>query len=338
MGGSMRRLPVMVLLCVACSTSNPISIDQLGVEGAKEVCEFQTRCGNARDLAACLSVLSSGPTSVSATVLAGVKAGRIKYDGNLARDCVDALSSRSCDITTASYHGYPQACLSTFQGTLHSGATCANSGECISQSCDMPACNMACCTGTCQGDDPPVLAKAGASCAINLCEPEAFCDLTSMTCMPLKKLGESCPRGFTCAEGLYCLGSTKTCGPLPKLGEPCGNNGCRDRGATCSATTGTCVKVGVLGDPCTQSGEECSDLYVCDANNQCSAGIALGAPCKMFEQCANAEAFCDIPDNATMGVCTAPKPNGASCRGHFDCASDVCDPASSTCVADVPCD
>jgi hypothetical protein len=146
------------------------------------------------------------------------------------------------------------------------------------------------------------------------------------------------PEGLLLCGGALLPGSTKTCGILPKLGEPCGDNGCRDRGATCSTTTGACVKVGLPGDPCTPGGEDCSETYVCDANNQCSAGIALGAPCMMFEQCANANTFCDIPDNATMGVCTAPKPNGASCRSHFNCASDVCDPASNTCMVDVPCD
>src|SRR5882724_7031939 len=238
MGGFMRSLMVMVLLCAACSASNPVSIDELGAQGAQSVCEFQAKCGEAKDVAACLSVHWSGPTSTSATVLAAIKAGRIKYDGDLARRCLDELGSRSCDVTTVSYHSYPEACLSVFQGTLHSGAACADSGECLSQHCAIPACNMACCSGTCQGDDPPVLGKVGASCATNFfCEAQAFCESTSLTCVALKRLGESCTDGFSCADGLYCLHSTKTCGPLPGLGEPCTNDGCRDRGARCSATT-----------------------------------------------------------------------------------------------------
>lgn len=341
----MRRLMVMGLLCAACSASNPgppgspVPIDEIGAQGAEEVCEFQARCGGAQDVAACLSVHFAGPTVTSATVLAGVKAGRIKYDGDLARECFDALGSRSCDVTTASYHGYPEVCLSVFRGTLHGGETCADSAECISQRCEVPACNMACCTGTCQGNDPPVLAKVGASCATNLCVPQAFCDSASMTCMALKSLGESCSQdeSFSCAEGLYCLSSSMTCGSLPGSGEHCNNDGCRERGQTCSATTRTCVNLGLPGDPC-ESSEDCSILYVCGADKQCSAGIALGAPCMKTDQCANAGAFCDVPDNATMGTCMAPKPNGASCHRAFDCASNVCEPASLTCVADVACD
>ena len=132
--------------------------------------------------------------------------------------------------------------------------------------------------------------------------------------------------------------TTKTCGFLPGLGEPCTNDGCREVGLTCSETSKTCVKEGLLGDPCGAGAAECSDLYVCDASNRCSAGIPLGGACVMFDRCADPDAFCDVPANATMGTCTAPKPNGASCRTHFDCASDVCDPTSNTCVADMPCD
>ncbi len=334
----MRSLMMMVLLCGACSANNPVSIEEFADQNSNAVCEFQTKCGEAKDVAACRAVHSAGPSFTSATVLAGVKAGRIKYDGDLARKCLDELGSRSCDVTTASYHGYPEACVSVFQGTLHGGAACAVGGECISQRCEIPACNMSCCTGTCQGDDPPVLAKVGASCATNLCEGEAFCELASMTCVALKHLGETCKEAFSCADGLYCLNSTKTCGPLPGLGEPCPDGGCRDRGAHCSAATKTCVKVGLPGDPCSLAEDDCSDLYVCGPNNQCYAGISLGAPCMMFQQCADAGAFCDIPANATMGTCTAPKPDGASCRTQLDCASNVCDPASKTCVADVSCD
>lgn len=227
------------------------------------------------------------------------------------------------------------------QGTLHAGAACATDAECISQNCQIPACNLTCCTGTCQGDTPPVLAKLGESCAnFPICDPEAFCDPASMMCVALKGLGESCTvGGIPCADGLYCLNSTtKTCGFLPGLGEPCTNDGCREVGLTCSETSKTCVKEGLLGDPCGAGAAECSDLYVCDASNRCSAGIPLGGACVMFDRCADPDAFCDVPANATMGTCTAPKPNGASCRTHFDCASDVCDPTSNTCVADMPCD
>jgi hypothetical protein len=328
---------VMVLVSAACGASSPISIDEYAARGAQTVCEFQVKCGGARDMTDCLSVHFAGPTVTSATLVEAVKAGRARYDGDVARDCFDALGSRSCNVTTASYHSFPEVCLHVFQGTLHGGATCADGAECISGTCDIPACNMACCTGTCRGDEAPALASIGASCAINFCRPDAFCDLTSNTCLALKHLGESCqPPSYSCVEGLSC-GSTKTCTPPAGPGEPCVAPGCRERGTRCSATTGTCVPVGLPGDPCSED-DDCSILYVCGANNQCSAGIALGAPCKKFDQCADAGAFCDVPDNAAIGTCTAPKPNGASCHGPFDCASNVCDPASGTCVVDVPCD
>lgn len=336
-GGFMRSLMVMVLLCAACSASNPgppVPIDEIVEQNNEAGCAHLAKCGQVEDLTACLLVNTFDP--LPATLLAGIKAGRIKYDGALARQCFDSIGSRSCDETTASYRGTSEACLAVFQGTLHSGAVCANGAECISGNCEIPACNMACCTGTCQGDDPPRLAKIGESCAINLCEAEADCDSTSMMCVALKSLGETCPVGLSCADGLACLVSSQTCGPLPGPGEPC-TDGCRDLGLHCSATTRMCVKDGLLGDPCS-SHEDCAYFYVCGANNQCSAGLALGAPCVMSEHCAGSGAFCDIPANATMGTCTAPKPDGASCHTKFECASEVCDPVSKTCVADVPCD
>jgi hypothetical protein len=335
----MRKLMVVAWLCAACSGSNPVSFDDFAEQSKRSACEFQVRCGLIKDdLTACLSGNTAGRTRVSATEQAAVKAGRIKYDGDQARTCLDALSSRSCDVTTASYRGYPEACLSALRGTSHSGAPCADSAECISQSCEIPACGMACCTGTCRGDDAPIVAKIGASCATNLCDQDAFCDPASMMCVVLKRLGESCEDGFSCADGLYCLPSSNTCGSLPGPGERCDRDGCRERGQHCSTTTKTCVNVGLLDDPCS-SGEDCSPFYVCGANRQCSEGIALGAPCTRSDRCAGAElAFCDIPDNATMGTCTMPKPDGASCHVEYECVSGVCDPISKTCVADQVCD
>jgi len=334
----MRSFMVMVLLCAACSASNPgppVPFDEFVVQNNEAACEHLVKCGEAEDVAACLLVNKFGPRS--ATEVAAVKAGRIKYDGGLARACFDAIASRSCDETTASYREAPEACLAFFQGTLHGGAACADSAECISQDCEIPACNMACCTGTCHGySAPELLGKIGESCSARPCATEAYCDAASLTCQALKHLGETCPLGLSCADGLACLVPSKTCGVLPGLGEPC-VNGCRELGLHCSTTTGTCVKNGLPGDPCSED-DDCSYLYVCGADKQCTTGIALGAPCTMFDHCAEWDAFCDVPDNATMGTCTAPKPDGASCRTQFDCASNVCDPASQTCVADVPCD
>jgi hypothetical protein len=331
---------VMAALCAACSASDPapVPLEDFIARDLQARCEFQVKCGGAADMDACAAHLTSG--SLSATELAGLQAGRIQYDGKQARACFDAIAARSCEVSTASYELSPAACLKMFHGSLHGGASCADSMECISQNCVKPSCQEACCTGTCQGDAPPALANIGESCAFNECAQGGFCDSTQ-TCAPAKRSGEACDPDavLPCGEGLSCLLSSKQCGRRPGLGEPCNDDGCRDLYAHCSPTTGTCVMEGVLGDPCTLGAvDQCTRLYVCGPDHRCSAGLALGAPCGKFDRCAGPGAFCDIADNATMGVCTGPKANSGSCHQDFDCASNVCDPASKTCVADVPCD
>jgi len=332
---------VMAALCAACSASDPtpIALQDFFARDLQARCEFQVKCGGASDMDACAAYLTTG--ALSATELEGLQAARIEYDGAQARACVDAFAARSCDKTTASYQLTPAACLKVFRGSLHAGASCADSMECISQSCVKPSCQQACCAGTCQGDDPPALAKIGESCALINCAQGGFCDATQ-TCVPVKRSGESCDVDalLPCGDGLACLRSSKRCGPLPGLGERCSDDGCRNLYAHCSPSTGTCVMEGVLGDPCTFGAvDQCTLLYVCSRDQTCSAGHPLGAPCiASYDRCAGPGAFCDIADSATMGVCTMPKPDGAPCQLSFHCASNVCDPASKTCVADIPCD
>jgi hypothetical protein len=155
------------------------------------------------------------------------------------------------------------------------------------------------------------------------------------TCVALKPSGAACQRSIECGYGLDCLFPDGRCGSLPQLGESC-TGACRDAGTTCSAASRICVKVGLEGAACSSTAD-CSQLYVCNSSKQCSAGIALGDPCTASQRCADPGAFCDVPLDAAMGTCVAPKPEDAPCQFDEQCASDVCDPASHACVADVPC-
>ncbi|HSS00981.1 MAG TPA: hypothetical protein VLM79_28185 [Kofleriaceae bacterium] len=265
--------------------------------------------------------------------------GKAKFDGGKAKSCVDKIAGASCDLTDEVQRGLsllnpralPEACGQAFTGTLHAGEVCTSSAECISQICQGPSCDHACCPGTCTGDAAPAIAKLGESCAQARCASGSFC--LANTCTALKPAGSACGDFEECEYGAACISGA--CIKLPHSGESC-TNFCTDFGAICDPTTKKCVSVALGGETCRGQGfqSDCSSLYSCDAG-RCSAGLALGATCTVMDICADFRAFCDIPDNADQGTCVLPKANGGSCLFSSDCDSAFCDIQMFVC-ADAP--
>jgi hypothetical protein len=287
-------------------------------------------CGALGDVDDCAAISLGNGFRVPASLPPAVEAGKIAFDSGGAQGCIDAFADRSCDVTSESNRTLPDACFAALTGAQHDGAACAFDGECVSQTCDLGACTMACCQGTCVGDTAPAIAKVGESCDPGRCEATAYCDGDTGMCIARRGSGGACTLIDECKFGLDC-DPTGTCGTLPKLGDSC-TGACRDEGTTCSPTTRLCVEVATLGEPCVMS-SDCSTFYVCDTTKHCSAGLALGASCTSAQRCAGPDAFCDVPLDADTGTCTLPKPIGGACVAGPNCESRTCDRQTGACIA-----
>jgi len=344
-----KLLVVLTLALTACGGGGSLSIEEFPQELRDAYCSDLVRCGVVKDLATCQKESLGGfelDFRLNASDLGVFDSGKAKFDGGKAKSCVDQIASASCDLTDEVQRGLsllldralPESCGQAFTGTLHAGEVCTSSAECISQLCQGPSCDHACCTGTCVGDAAPAIAKAGESCAQRQrCASGTFCNAANTTCTALKAAGSACSSQEECDYGTACLrsGTANMCIKLPHSGETC-TDFCTDFGAICDPTTKKCIDVVLGGEACRGQGNasDCSALYSCDAG-RCSAGLALGATCTVNDVCADFRAFCDVPDTADLGTCVLPKANSGTCLFNSDCESAFCDPQTFVC-ADAP--
>jgi len=306
-------------------------------------CSHLQTCGVVESVDACLKIntgfdfaINGLDLRLSASRRAAIAEGVVRYDGENAKHCLDALgASRGCDPTTEISRVRPDECLAIFTGTLHGDDACARNDECISRQCDVPECEDACCTGACVGDEPPARAQLGEACDVAQCDNGLFCDVDTAICIALKPQGGFCVSIAECRFGLYCNQAGECVGNLPTLGEAC-SGPCRDEGTQCSNSSRTCVKVGLIGAACEMS-SDCSPFYVCDATRHCSAGAPIGAGCSADQRCADAGAFCEIPGGEVMGVCAPLKADGEVCDSPNACQSGACDTMTRQCIPEPIC-
>lgn len=334
----MRALAAMIALLSACgdNLAGPVAADDYPAAVREAVCRLLTRCGDVEGFDTCMTTNLRLTIAFTASELAAIRAGTIVYSGATVRACVDGIAGASCDVTTPTGRSFPDACQAFLTGTQHDGDACAFDEECLSRSCVLPDCSMACCQGKCHGETPPARAGLGESCASAGCVAGAFCDPQDQRCVAPGAAGGACGARAGCQYGLDCIDGR--CAAPPVIGQPC-TSACRDRGSTCSSTTHTCVAVGLVGAPCGigANPSDCAPEYVCDRTGHCSAGIALGAPCGAGEQCADDRAACDTPPDQLTGVCGLPKPDGSPCARDAVCDSLHCDPFTTRCTPEPVC-
>lgn len=288
------------------------------VEASEDaICDYFVRCGLFATEVDCHAYLDRNSID-DPNVEAALDAGKVVYDEGAAQDCVNSLSSLSCD-RTALFGDELEICSGVYTGTLAEGAACGFSGECISDNCVKGTCTMACCLGTC--GPARTLPGLGQPCTA-LCENDAYCGADSICHTPLL-YGAPCDTFDSCASGLYCSTTLGTCEFLPHVGEACDAfGGCAELGVNC--VSGTCTAAGLPGDPCTNN-SQCSTFYTCNGS-QCALHPTLGMPCT--SQCSDAS-WC----NETTGRCEAQKANGMACTFNDECATHFC---SLQICSDVP--
>lgn len=333
---------IVVTCCGGCGGGS-VALDDYATATLGAYCSHLATCGAIESVDACRKIntgfdftINGLDLRLTASRRAAIDEGKLSYDGENAKRCLDALgATRGCDPTIELSRVRPDECIEIFNGRLHGDEPCALDDECISRQCEVPACEDACCAGACVGDTPPVRAQLGEACDVAQCDNGLFCDEGTATCVALKSQGGFCVSIAECQFGLYCNQAGECVGNLPTLGEAC-SGPCRDEGTQCSNTSRTCVKVGLIGAACDMS-SDCAPFYVCDASKHCGAGAPIGAACSVSDRCADVGAFCDIPGGEVMGTCAPLKANGEICDAGTACQSGACDTTARQCIPEPVC-
>jgi len=269
-------------------------------------------------------------------------AGRMKFDGDGAAECMTRVASLGCVLFDGRRLPPEEFCPLVFQGQVKPGGACYEDisllSECeLGSRCDMPSDCPGTCVAlgvkddTCIWDDDCQVglgcnpftsacspnAAPGAECGGAVwgsCPPGYYCDETGATAAcTLKKFSGDCSFDEMCALGWKCLGGT--CTAVNKLGDPCkpGSNQCDVQVGWCSAD-GKCTEHAREGEPC--------GTVVAGENTLCTAG------------------WCDAPEPGKPGMCRKARAFGDDCTTSAECAPfiSVCDAASNTCaeICEVP--
>ena len=331
---------VLVCFVVSACGSSSVSFSDYPDSFRDAYCRYLARCGVFPDASTCEHANTDLDLFIDASAQAAVDMGKVIFDGETAQKCLDQFGAQTCDTTDESGRAFPAACDQIIHGTVDAGGACAFSEECTSGMCDIPACSMACCIGTCIGDAPPAPGGPGTACNTSSdCTNDSFCDfsLNMPVCTALRAAGETCHATTECAYGLGCAGTTTfTCKTLPTLGEPCPDRVCRDAGNYCNGD-GVCAKLGLAGDACA-SAEDCSPAYPCDFTTmKCTQGPRTGEACDADHRCFDADTFCDTA--AASPTCVKRRPDGGTCQSNSQCESHYCDDSGSaaTCAEEAVC-
>jgi hypothetical protein len=249
----------------ATDNSGPIPIEMLADTQFKALCDYLVRCQVFEDGATCRSAL--GAQISTPNLIEAVKAGKVRYDGAKARQCVDAVAANTCERARAfSFRDAPQVCNEVFTGTIAGSAACFLNEECVSGICNIPSCNMACCPGTCAGNTPPGRPAIGQPCTSRDHCVDGYCPSSpNAMCTAYKPLGLQCANSDECMPGLSCLpGSADPAmmfcrAPMPTLGACSVTAECATLADTCRA--GKCQTGGLTGTVC-MGADQCQLQHV----------------------------------------------------------------------------
>jgi hypothetical protein len=310
---------------VGCSSGGGSVPDDYPERVRDAYCDYYARCGVFHSADECAASNYVPMLALDPSQREAIARGTVQFDAARAESCLDNIASLPCDDSNESiFVARTHVCDLVLAGTVDNGGACAFDLECRSQRCGVPACEDACCIGTCFGEAVGEVAAQGAACSSHTpCAEGLYCS-DAKICVAQAFMGE-CNSNLACMDGTACL--DHECRPLPALGEPC-DLLCLDIAATyCSLDSHTCVRYGALGDACSPTAR-CLNVYQCDATQHCALSpIAIGAPCFINDACAGDGGFCDL-----TGHCSLPKAEGQRCGANEECASSTCARATSTCV------
>ena len=153
-----------------------------------------------------------------------IAAGRLTYDADRARACVDGMLNTPC-LDGDFSNEVLAACYAALHGTAQKGAACSFTYECAVGLCQLS--DEGTCPGTCPTTE--LVAGLGDSCS-NFrnpkCDVRAGLRCSGGTCVQPADQGASCIDNSGCKSGLLCIykddgAETGTCSPLAKQGSGC---------------------------------------------------------------------------------------------------------------------
>jgi hypothetical protein len=286
--------------------------------------------------------------------VAGIQAGRARFDGALAASCLETQRSLLASCPQMGF--FPgtdlAVCGAVVTPLVPVGGAChtiydANLGaECQGEAFCGTMLRSGACEGVCTAR-VPVDGDCDTSRDLR-CTKTAVCRTLDHRCVaipPPGGAGAPCSTGFggrDCADGLHCGSGTGVCTPTIASG-PCSYDvDCapqtRCERASSSPNT-TCVPIKKVGDDCTVGSYDCAVAHRCDATEHCTDVILpIGAKCyhAAYEEprCV-ATAYCDA-DASNAGTCRAKKAAGEDCTyldgNQCDGNGGHCDQTSLKCV------
>lgn len=210
----------------------------------------------------------------------GIAAGRIRYDGDLARGCADGIRAAPC-----LRDGLPDAvqadCLAAVTGTVAAGAACSGLFECASGLCvpDAP--------GACPARCPTVLGK-GAVCQLRVgpeCDARQSLLCIQGQCRPPGRAGDGCDSDLDCDSEHVCAAGR--CAPLLGEGTACDGDAACQVGLACIGER--CVHRAGEGQPCATTLDEvdaafrfagCAEGLICRGAGLTDAGAPVAGTCR----------------------------------------------------------
>jgi hypothetical protein len=295
----------------ACNTTSSIDLEHLPAALVEEQCEAAVHCGTYPDQATCQAVMAMDVSM--AALMADVSAGTVKYDGQSASVCVNAIERQMgmCQRSAQGRLVLPPACDNMFTGTIADGGACLNDQQCVSATCDRSACasTNACCPGACVAPVSAVGTTAvGVACGTNGdCVEGAFCATgrAASVCTALLAAGQPCDDSTQCVLGTACIVTPSSNGALqcaspPGQGDPCAAPGsCNSPKDFCDPASSTCQPRLDVGAACDPAAAGCVAYAYCGAGGTCVARGAVGAACD-------------------------PAPAASTCLAGLSCAGGTC--------------
>lgn len=344
----------LVLLATACGKTpdetnqtpapTPIAAEKFSEEYALALCTRSQTCGNLAPYLVEQCKAEATERIRPDDVRKAVAAGRIVYDADLARQCIDGIQNTAClqnDISDQ----VQATCYAALKGTVQKGAECSFLFECAAGLCGGSESNT--CPATCPTADE-VLTE-GQECSLfrgPRCDARAGLRCSGGLCVKPADQGASCIDNFGCKSGLLCV--EDKCSPLAKEGSACSEDASCAEGLFCQ--DGHCAVRKAEGKPCSVGpdevdpalrGAQCQNGLVCKGAGldfegnplagSCVKPSAEGGPCQVGPE--NAFDFltgCQIGLSCVNGACVVPPISG-------ECPVSGCRPGAAYCAADNTC-
>lgn len=332
-----------------------VKLDDLCSEVRKANCSVFTRCDldwlfMINNHQRCEDAFRCEDMKTQQMMIDSVNAGRMAYDGNAARRCLDAFNSADCVSLLSTSISEPLKCDGVFTGLVAEGQDCYDDRECA----DGLYCDES--DGNCPGQCTPYTAVGEACFSEEVCDPDiAWCDPENDVCTEKRGDGEDCLLDNDCRDGLRCDNDTvpSVCVPLGLEGDACDARWDCQESLMC--VNDICTGQKKKGATCFAGLHYEGMFLVCEAGLYCDADIAKGEPtgscqsqkgtgedCVYFAECASglvcigAEVNPDT-QQVTLGKCDQPIQSAGACNPEApttECDYDqYCYSTSGTCVS-----